>query len=191
MSGIRRVLVVGSGGAGKSTFAARLGASTGLPVHHLDAHYWQPGWVESTPAAWAERIALLVRDEAWIMDGNYGGTIDQRLAACDTVVFLDLPRTTCLWRILRRWWRYRGRTRPDLNAGCPEQLSWEFVRWVWTYPAARRPAMLRRLQAVSDAVRVVHLRSSREADAWLAQVEATGTAPGTRTPPATGVRSAS
>ena len=136
---MRRVILIGSGGAGKSTLAARLGRATGLPVHHLDAHYCRPGWVPTPEAGWDAKIAELAAGPAWIMDGNYGRTMDQRLAACDTVVFMDLPRTLRLARVLRRWLRYRGRTRPDMNGGCHEQITWEFVRWVWRYPRDRRP----------------------------------------------------
>ncbi|HEX8454049.1 MAG TPA: DNA topology modulation protein [Longimicrobium sp.] len=171
---MRRVIVIGSGGAGKSTLARRLGEATGLPVHHLDVLYWKPGWVPTPDAEWDATIAGLAARPAWIMDGNYGRTMDQRLAACDTVVFMDLPRTVCLARVLRRWLRFRGRARPDLDPGCPEQMTWEFARWVWRYPRDRRPGVLRRLAALGPDKRVVHLRSRREADRFLAGVQASG-----------------
>ena len=89
---MRRVLVIGSGGAGKSRFAVALGRRLGLPVIHLDAHFWHAGWVETPAAEWRERRwRSWSAGEAWVMDGNYGGTMAQRLATCDTVIFLDLP----------------------------------------------------------------------------------------------------
>lgn len=164
---MRRVLIVGSGGAGKSTLAVRVGARTGLPVVHLDAHYWRAGWTATPAEEWRRTVAALSAAPAWVMDGNYGGTLDLRLAASDTVVFLDLPRVVCLWRIVRRALRHRGRSRPDMAPGCPEQLSWEFVRWVWSYPHRRRPGVLRRLAALPATTRVVVLRSRRAADVWV------------------------
>ena len=162
---MRRVLVIGSGGAGKSTLAARIAARTGLPLIHLDACYWRAGWIETPAAEWSAEVARLTAGEAWVMDGNYGGTLDARLAACDTVIFLDLPRLVCLWGIVSRWLRWRGRARPDMTAGCPERLTWEFVRWVWTYPEARRPQVLARLGALEarGEKRVLVVRSRREA----------------------------
>ena len=164
---MRRVLIIGSGGAGKSTVATALGARLGLPVIHLDAHYWHAGWVGTPSDEWHRRVAALVAGDVWIMDGNYGGTMDQRLAACDTVIFLDLPRTLCLWRIVRRALRYAGRARPDMTPGCPERLTWEFAWWVWTYPSRRRPGILERLATLPSATRVVRLASVREVAALL------------------------
>jgi len=164
---MRRVLVIGSGGAGKSTFAARLAERTGLPLIHLDALYWRPGWVEPAKEEWTRRVAQLVADDRWIMDGNYGGTLESRLAACDTVVFLDLPRALCLRRVIGRRIRFRGRARPDMAPGCPEQLSWEFLHWIWSYPATRRPGILRRLAGLRPDQRAVVLQSVSEVARFL------------------------
>jgi adenylate kinase family enzyme len=164
---MRRVLVIGSGGAGKSTFAARLGARTGLPVIHLDALYWRAGWRETPREEWAARVEELLAGDEWIMDGNYGGTMERRLAACDTVVFLDLPRALCLWRVIKRRAIFRGRARPDMAEGCRERLTWEFARWVWTYRRVRRPGVLKRLGELSEGQRVHVLRSSREVRRFL------------------------
>ena len=168
---MHRILVIGSGGAGKSTLATVLGDRLNLPVIHLDAHYWHPGWVATPGDEWRAHVAELIARDAWVMDGNYGGTLDQRLAACDTVVFLDLPRLVCLWRVLQRALRYSGRSRPDMAPGCPEQISWKFVWWIWTYPSRRRPDVLRRLSALPDSARVVRLRSTRELAAFLSTVQ--------------------
>ncbi|MGZ8470768.1 MAG: AAA family ATPase [Gemmatirosa sp.] len=171
---MRRVSIIGSGGAGKSTLAVRVAARLGVPLVHLDARYWHPGWIATPADVWRREVETLVAGPAWVMDGNYGGTLDLRLAASYTVVFLDLPRVVCLTRVLGRALRYRGRSRPDMAPGCPERLSWEFVRWVWEYPTRRRPDVLRRLAALAPTTRVVVLRSPRAVDAWLATLPAEG-----------------
>lgn len=164
---MQRVLVVGSGGAGKSTLAAELAARLGLPLVHLDAEFWNAGWRETPKDEWEARVRELAAAPAWVMDGNYGGTFDVRMNACDTVIFLDLPRIQCLARAVGRWLRYRGQTRPDMAPGCPEQFSWEFAAWIWSYPSQRRPAVLRRLREMRADQRAVILRSSREVSAFL------------------------
>ncbi len=135
---MERILVIGSGGAGKSTFSSKLGPKLGLPVIHLDTLFWKPNWIETPAEEWAKIIETETSRPKWIMDGNYGGTMEMRLAACDTVIFLHFSRWLCLWRVLYRRFKYRRLSRPDMNPGCPEQLDFEFLKWVWTYPA-RRP----------------------------------------------------
>jgi adenylate kinase family enzyme len=147
-----RILIIGSGGAGKSTLARTLHGILDLPVIHLDALYWQPGWVEPSRAEWQERVDSLISQDKWIMDGNYGGTLDRRLEACDTVFYLDLSRLLCLFRVLRRSIRYLGRPRPDMNQGCAERLpTFEFIKWIWQYPVTRRPGILKKLTSAQLA----------------------------------------
>src|SRR5688572_22342824 len=114
--GMERVLVIGSGGAGKSTFAKRLAERLGLPLVHLDAIYWRDGWIETPKEEWRGIVARLIGEPRWVMDGNYGGTMDMRLAAADTVIFLDMPRVVCLWRVVKRYFQFRGHAHPGTPA---------------------------------------------------------------------------
>jgi adenylate kinase family enzyme len=164
---MKRILVIGSGGAGKSTSAKKLGEILGICVIHLDALYWQPGWVEPPKPAWAVTVDALISRESWIMDGNYSGTRERRLAACDTVVFLDLPTLTYVWRVLMRLQRYRNITRPDMGAGCPEQFNWQFLLWVWNYRRRTRPKIESLLNRYEREVRVIRLHSQVEIDEFL------------------------
>lgn len=167
---MKRVLIIGSGGAGKTTVAKELAARTGLPLIHLDQLFWSPGWVPTPDDEWDALIQSLIAQGQWIMDGNYGRTLPTRLTAADTIIFLDLPRLVCTWRVIARRFHYFGRSRPDVAPGCPEHLTWEFVSWVWTYPSRRRPDILRRLDSVSQEKQVVILRSSREVERFLATI---------------------
>jgi adenylate kinase family enzyme len=164
---MRKVLVIGSAGAGKSTFARRLGETLRIEVIHLDALYWKPDWTETPKAEWLETVGELVRRDAWIMDGNYSGTFDLRLKACDTLIFLDLPRLVCLWRVMKRLLRYYRRTRPDMAAGCNEKFNAEFILWVWNYPKTRRPVVLKWMRENAGSKQVIRLRSSAEAQRYL------------------------
>jgi len=167
---MRRVLIVGSGGSGKSTLARQLGARLELPVIHLDQHFFAPGWVEPSPEDWAATVDTLIAEDAWVMDGNYGGTMEQRIAAADTVIFLDRSRWLCLWRVVARWLRNLGHTRPDMAPGCPERVELAFVHYILAYPHTRRAGVMDRL-AKADHARVFRLRSGREVQAFLASVD--------------------
>ena len=130
---------MGPPGAGKSRFAHLLGEKLRVPVIHLDAHYWQPGWVLPDREEWRVQVAALVNGTEWIMDGNYSHTLDLRLARAQGVVWLECPRLTSLRRILWRSISGYGKTRPDMQADCPERIDPEFIRYVWTFQRDRRP----------------------------------------------------
>jgi adenylate kinase family enzyme len=160
---MRRILLIGPGGSGKSTLATRIGERMGLPVVHLDTFYWRPGWVEPSREEWLAILRPLLAQDAWVMDGNFGGTLNERLAAADTVVFFDLPPLLCLWRALWRYSRYRGRSRPDMASGCPEKIDLEFLIWILTYRARKRRSLLPKLRAWAETAerRLVVLDSRR------------------------------
>ncbi len=157
---MKRVLVMGPSGSGKSTVARELGEILGINVIHLDAVFWNPGWVETPRPQFRETLEGLVKGESWIMDGSYSNTLDIRLPVADTVVFLDLLRRTCLWRVIRRRLQYRGRSRPDIAPGCPERLTWEFLKWIWDYPRKRRRQTLEIIDQYADGRRIVRLGSA-------------------------------
>lgn len=168
---MKKILVIGSGGAGKSTFAKQLGERLNLHVIHLDALYWKPGWVEPPKDEWATTLDGLLKREAWIMDGNYSGTLERRLAACDAVVFLDVPPHVCSWRVLKRLWRYRNATRPDMAEGCHERFSLQFLLWVWNYRRRTRPKIVRLLKQYEHKVQVFWVTSSAAALRAAAEAE--------------------
>ena len=124
----RRVVVTGMAGAGKSTFSKALSAKTGLPLIHLDLHFWKPGWVAPSDDEWREKQRSILAGDAWIADGNYHETLDLRLERADTVVYLDTPWWTCARRAL-----VRGIRRPAgsvMPEGC-EDSTWQRVRDEW------------------------------------------------------------
>jgi len=169
---MKKILVIGSGGAGKSTFAKRLGEITGIEVIHLDRLHWRAGWVEPPKDEWRKTVETLLKQSEWIMDGNFGGTMEMRLAACDTAVFLDLPRTVCLYRILKRWLKYRNTNRPDMTEGCNEKIDWEFLGWIWSYPKKNKPAVEAKLKGFEAEKTIIRLKSKAEVEDLLTKLQA-------------------
>lgn len=162
---MQRVAVVGSGGAGKSTFSQELGRLAELPVIHLDHYYWRPHWTPTPVDQWRRTMMDLAAGDRWIIDGNYGGSLDIRLERADTVIILAFSRWLCLVRVLRRWWTNRGR---DVQSdGCREHFDWQFLRWVWRYPTHSRPRIDAALAQCANRVRVIELASPAVAQSFL------------------------
>jgi adenylate kinase family enzyme len=163
---MKRVVVIGSGGSGKSTFSRKLGEVTRLPVIHLDRLYWHPGWVKTPRQEWIEVVQREIEKEEWIIDGNFGNTRAMRMAAADTIIMLDLPRWLCLYRILKRTAASSDSSRPDMADGCRERFNPEFIFWVWNYPRQGRRRAMDEIAKLGDK-RVVFLKSQAEIDAFL------------------------
>jgi adenylate kinase family enzyme len=170
---MRRVVILGNAGSGKSTLARRLGERLGLPVVHLDAIFWEPGWTEPDNDAFRARVRAAIAGDGWICEGNYlSRTFDLRLPRADQVIWLDTPRSTCMLRVLTR--SLRGGSRADLAPGCEEQMFnrqyLEFLAYTWNYDRTSRPRLDAARQAIAPDVPVVHLRGSRQIDAFLSSL---------------------
>lgn len=125
----KRILILGSGGSGKTSFSRKLAAKMQIPAIHLDTLYWEPGWKEPDKTEWQNRVAELVQQKAWVMDGNYSGTLHLRLPPAEWIILLDMPNWRCIWNILKRRIEYAksgSMTRPEMPPGCPETISLSF-----------------------------------------------------------------
>jgi adenylate kinase family enzyme len=166
---MQRIAVIGCGGAGKTVLANALGEQLGLPVIHIDSHYWRVvdgERIESTPEQWRACHGGLVAGDAWVIDGMKLGVLDARLVRADAVIFLDLPTRTCLAGIAARRLRYRGRLDPE--RGVYDRINRPFLAWVWTFRRRQRPRLLQRLADFDGDV--VVLTSRRATTRYLASL---------------------
>ncbi|MGO8827127.1 MAG: hypothetical protein ACLQU9_18070 [Acidimicrobiales bacterium] len=162
----RRVVVTGMAGAGKSTFSRALSAKTGLPLIHLDVHFWKPGWMEPSADEWREKQRDLITSDEWILDGNYHATLDLRLDRADTAVFLDTRWWVCAWRALVRGVRKRP-VGFQLPNGCDESAlrrlreEWSLVWRIWRDHRSERKVELEILSRHANHVALYVLCSKR------------------------------
>ena len=159
---MERILVIGCPGAGKTTLARQMSEKLNLPLIHLDSLFWLTGWKERERDEFDRLLGEALEKPKWIIDGNYGRTLPLRLQYCDTVVFLDFPTGVCLWGVIRRVVTNWGRVRPDMGAGCPERLDWEFLRYVRDFNKTNREKLLSKIAAADPSVKVITLKSRRE-----------------------------
>jgi adenylate kinase family enzyme len=164
---MQRIMIIGSCGAGKSTLARRIQEITKLPLFHLDQYYWSSGWTEAPKDKWKKTVRQLASQPRWIIDGNYGGTMDIRLSNADTVLFLDYPTAKCMYRVLKRILQYRGKVRPDMVEGCPERFDWSFLHYVLTFNLTRRNGILKKLQKIEKFTKVYTFNNDRSTNQFL------------------------
>ncbi len=132
-------MVIGCPGGGKSTFSRALHKITGIPLFHLDMMYWNADRTTVDRSVFRERLSNAIQKNEWIIDGNYGSTIELRLQACDTVIFLDYPLEVCLDGIKER----RGKARTDMPwIESENEEDAEFIEFIKNYNEQNRPEVM-------------------------------------------------
>lgn len=168
---MQRILVMGSSGSGKSTFAGRLSSITGLPIVSLDALFWKPGWVESDAREFDERVTEAARQPCWIMDGDFlSHTGEFRRSVADTVIWFDLPRRTCIAGVMTRLASTYGQVRPEMAPGCPERFDPAFFHYVWTYRRVRRPKLLKYFEGLRPDQALICFTNMTQTDRYLTEI---------------------
>ena len=158
---MKKVIVIGCPGSGKSTISRALHNKTGIPLYHLDMMYWNADKTTVEKNVFLERLSAVLEKDEWIIDGNYGSTMELRIAACDTVIFLDYPLDVCLDGIKER----RGKPRSDMPWIETEEDA-EFIEFIRNYNEQQKPKVLELLEKYDDK-NIIILRSREQADAFL------------------------
>ncbi|MBF0812831.1 DNA topology modulation protein [Staphylococcus saprophyticus] len=159
---MNKIIVIGSSGSGKSTLSRQLSEILDIPVYHLDALFWKPNWVMTTKGEQIDIQKSLLEKRKWIIDGNYTGIMEDRLQLADTIIFLDLPRRICYYRVFKRLFKNRGKTRIDMGKDCKERITFTFLKYIWNYPKYRKQFLLDRFKEVKKYKDIFVLNSIKE-----------------------------
>ena len=163
---MKKVIIIGSPGSGKSTFARRLREKTGLPLYYLDRIWRRPARTNITTEEFDRRLMAILREDQWIIDGNYLRTLEIRLQACDTVFLLDYPVDVCLQGAKERI----GTRREDLP-WVETGFDGEFRQWILDFPNDQLPRIYELLEQYRDGKEIHIFRSREEAEEWLGAVD--------------------
>ena len=158
---MKKVIVIGCPGSGKSTVSRALHNKTSIPLYHLDMMYWNADKTTVEKSVFLERLSVVLEKDEWIIDGNYGSTMELRMAECDTVIFLDYPLDVCLDGIRNR----RGKPRSDMPWIETEEDA-EFIEFIKNYEEQQKPKVLELLKKHSDK-NIIIFKSREQADAFL------------------------
>lgn len=131
---MKKIVIVGAGGAGKTHLAVKLSKILNIPLYHLDTYFYKPDWKGKSIEEFVEINTELIKKERWILDGNFKSTMQMRMEACDTIIFMDKSRLVCYYNVLIRLLKYYSKHRPDMAEGCTERFDWDFIKWIWIYP---------------------------------------------------------
>ena len=166
---MKRVCVVGSGGAGKSTFSQKLSNKINVPVFHLDKIFWKDYWVEREKDEYAQMHAKWIEHDKWIIDGNGYSFIDSRLKRADTIVFLDYSRLVSIPSVIYRALKFHGTSRPMMQENCKEKIDknfFEFLIYIWNYKSRMRPKILKVINSQQNK-NIKIFKNRLEANKWL------------------------
>ena len=157
---MKRIVVIGCPGAGKSTFSRKLAAKTGLPLHYLDMIWHRADRTVIGREEFDLQLGRLVKEDEWIIDGNYARTLPVRLAHCDTVVFFDLPSEICIEGAKSRL----GQERVDMP-WTDDELDPEFLQWIVDFSRDVVPEINRHLKNYDKTI--IRFHSREEADVFI------------------------
>jgi adenylate kinase family enzyme len=164
----RRIAVIGRSGSGKSTAAVAFGRAFDVPVVHLDRLYWTSDWEPVEPDLFEAAQQAAIAAETWVIDGGYTSPVfGDRIRRADLVVITDAPLVVCLYRVIRRTMRHRGRPRADRPDGAEERFSLSFLIWIvgWT---RRHPDLRGEVLALDPTARIEVIRRARDLERLLA-----------------------
>ncbi len=160
---MKRIMVIGCPGSGKSTLSRALHKLTGIPLFHLDMLYWNTDKTTAHKAVFHERLSNIISLPEWIIDGNYESTIELRLEACDTVILLDYPLDICLQGIKER----RGKPRDDMP-WVEEEEDTEFIELIKNFNIKNRPKIMELFARYSHK-NIIIFKTRSESDEFLNQ----------------------
>jgi len=164
---MKKIIVIGCPGAGKTTFSNILGQKLNIKVHHLDKYFWKENWTPTPQEDFRKIVIDLMKEDEWILDGNFKRSVEDRIKEADTVILFDFSKIAILWRILKRFFRYINRVRPEMGGNNKEALKWVHIKYILRYPRAEYCSYVTKLAL---GKKVVVLRNQKEVNNFLSSI---------------------
>lgn len=161
---MKKIIIIGSPGTGKSTIGRQLEEKLGIDLYHLDKLFWKPNWAMSTNEEQLDILCKVMDKESWIIDGNYSDTLGVRIKQADTIIYLKRSRPVCFYHVFKRFLTYKGKTRPDMKKDCPEKIDRDFIKWIWKFPEIHEPLIDEYLNQLSESQKLIKLTNQKEID---------------------------
>lgn len=160
---LKKILILGISGTGKTRLARQLSERLKLPLTHYDTLVWREGWQERSEEEIKKELERVLEKEQWIIEGYVHPLAQEKLTQADQVLYLDYSGMEAFWGALQRWWQYRNRTRPEIAKGCIETWDWKFLKRIWNQE--ERPEIEKILQDFEN--KVTRLKNRKETQQFL------------------------
>jgi len=156
---LKRILVTGNAGSGKTTVSQQLNKLLHIPVYGLDKIVWRSHWQRMPQSQYRAKLTKIIENEQWIIDG----VCLKAVKAADVIIFLDMPRHICYWQACKRNIRYLFKSRPGLPPKCPEILILGYlIKLIWNFPRLVRPTLMQVLRQRDPEKTIIHIRNQRQ-----------------------------
>jgi len=171
---VKKVAVIGCAGSGKTHTAMILQEKLNLPVYHLDQYAWKPGWEKVDIDELRKHHQKLLKKDSWIIEGIYFKLLNERVKASDAIILLDVPRSVCLWNVVKRSVLNSGKVIEGNPEGCTLKIfSFKFVevlRWIWNFKSKHRPRIIETLNRFKDTKKIYIFTSQQEVNDFLNKI---------------------
>lgn len=157
---IKRIMIIGRSGSGKSTFAYNLHQRTGLPVYHLDKYFFTDNWIERDYTEFLNIQNKIVNEAQWIIDGNSTKSFEMRYSNTDLCIYFNFPKYICYWRVFKRIF-FKNSEIDDRGPNCPETVSWSLLKYMWGFEQRVDP-ILKRLMKIYPNVQFIVVTSDEQ-----------------------------
>lgn len=162
----QKIAIIGCAGSGKTYLTFKLAEKLHLPIYHLDQYAWKPNWERVDFEELKKIHHELCKKDAWIMEGIYFKLLYERVQAADVVIFLDIPRSVCLWNVIKRSLLNSGKVIEGNLQGCAQNIFsfkfLEFLQWIWSFDRKHRPDILDILQDFKQSKQIYVIKSRQE-----------------------------
>lgn len=161
----KKVIIIGGGGAGKSSLAHRIGEYTGYPVYHLDNLLLDSNWQPKPKDQWEEISQIFLTKDSGVVDGNYSSSMPNRVKWADVIIYIDMPTCVQFWRIIRRYIsiKFGLDKRCGLPDGSKEKMEWNFILWIYHWNRNHREKILSMLSSLKDK-KILIIKEARNLD---------------------------
>lgn len=167
---MKRILILGNGGSGKTFLAKRLSHILNHKVVHLDTLYWKDQWQHTDPTQWQSALHQAINEECWIIEGTPIKDLEIRIAAADSIIFLDTNKYICIWRLLIRGLQAKwGRNQIPKDGSPVRGISWKAIYWVWRFPWRTKPSIMDQLKNCNK--KIICFRHKNKIQEFLAALQ--------------------